>query len=492
MEDAGSVAVEVLITWGGNVLHTAHLSPGRSFYLGEEESKNLRCDFLVPAERLGATRAPLVQVSGGVSYAVILPGSTGTIDIGGRSISVADAVATNVVEPCVEMSGAHRIALHLGTRVRLTFGDFGFSTSAVPAGKRIKRSLFGAASLTALSMVGMSFLAHAMLLGGMAFFKPSLDAGDDDETRKERDVLMQQLLHASAEKEPEAKPEEKSDSAGPSGGSGKEASGEAGSMGKQDSRKTDGRVAIKGPKDNKEPNMSREALRAEAETFGMISALHGMGDPAAIKSPWAALAQGKDDVSANGAMWGSTLDDNAGAGGLTLSGIGDGGGSKYPGFYGLGSVGTIGGGKGGTGDQGFGQSHGKNLPDHVVKPIIMPRGVTVVSGKIPGEVIQRIVRQSFGRFRVCYEAGLRNNPALSGRVAVRFAIDRHGAVANASNGGSDLPDSTVVSCIVRSFSGLSFPEPEGGLVTVVYPIRFTPGGLGRAFGRASTTPLALC
>jgi hypothetical protein len=29
--------------------------------------------------------------------------------------------------------------------------------------------------------------------------------------------------------------------------------------------------------------------------------------------------------------------------------------------------------------------------------------------------------------------------------------------------------------VVRSFSGLSFPQPENGIVTVVYPISFAPG-----------------
>ena len=44
------------------------------------------------------------------------------------------------------------------------------------------------------------------------------------------------------------------------------------------------------------------------------------------------------------------------------------------------------------------------------------------NGRIPAEVIQRIVRQNFGRFRLCYENGLRNNPNLQGRVAVSFVI----------------------------------------------------------------------
>lgn len=102
-------------------------------------------------------------------------------------------------------------------------------------------------------------------------------------------------------------------------------------------------------------------------------------------------------------------------------------------------------------------------------------GAVTVSGRLPPEVIQRIVRQNFGRFRLCYENGLINNPNLIGRVTVRFVIGQDGAISNVSNGGSDLPDSRVVSCIVRAFYGMSFPQPEGGIVTVVYPIMMTPG-----------------
>jgi hypothetical protein len=70
---------------------------------------------------------------------------------------------------------------------------------------------------------------------------------------------------------------------------------------------------------------------------------------------------------------------------------------------------------------------------------------------------------------------MRQNPNLQGRVSVKFVIDRSGAVSTSQDGGSDLPDQSVVQCVVRGFQNLSFPQPEGGIVTVVYPIIFTPG-----------------
>jgi hypothetical protein len=103
------------------------------------------------------------------------------------------------------------------------------------------------------------------------------------------------------------------------------------------------------------------------------------------------------------------------------------------------------------------------------------QGMVTVRGDLPTEVIQRIVRQNFGRFRLCYELGLRSNAALSGRVTVKFVIDRTGAVTVASDGGSDLPDASVVQCVVRAFGSLSFPSPSSGIVVVLFPIEFSSG-----------------
>ena len=156
--------------------------------------------------------------------------------------------------------------------------------------------------------------------------------------------------------------------------------------------------------------------------------------------------------------------------------IGEGGNGRGEGI-GLGSIGTIGRGAGLGDGQGFGDGHGRLSPGRTPKP---PRvqftGTTSVNGRIPPEVIQRIVRQNYGRFRLCYEGGLRTNPSLTGRVSVRFVIGRDGAVSQVSNAGSDIPSPEVQQCVANSFYGLSFPQPEGGIVTVVYPIMFTPGG----------------
>ena len=89
-------------------------------------------------------------------------------------------------------------------------------------------------------------------------------------------------------------------------------------------------------------------------------------------------------------------------------------------------------------------------------------------------MVARVVRQSFGRFRLCYEAGLRTNPRLTGKVLTKFVIGRDGSVVQSSDAGSTVPDQGVVGCVVRGYGALSFPAPEGGIVVVTSPIELSP------------------
>jgi hypothetical protein len=56
---------------------------------------------------------------------------------------------------------------------------------------------------------------------------------------------------------------------------------------------------------------------------------------------------------------------------------------------------------------------------------------------------------------------------------VRFVIGRDGNVSNVSNGGSDVADAKMVSCVTAAYYGLSFPKPEAGIVTVLAPVLFS-------------------
>ena len=96
-------------------------------------------------------------------------------------------------------------------------------------------------------------------------------------------------------------------------------------------------------------------------------------------------------------------------------------------------------------------------------------------GRLAPEVIQNVVRQNFGRFRTCYEEALKRKPKLEGTVTVKYAIEPNGSTQGAADEGSTLPDLDAIQCVVHGFSALSYPPPQGGYVTVVYPIAFSPG-----------------
>lgn len=210
------------------------------------------------------------------------------------------------------------------------------------------------------------------------------------------------------------------------------------------------------------PNRQRETDRTEAATFGILSLLAGEEPSTRPGSSAFAPETGR---SAMGNIFGQTIDDAAGIGGLGLGGAGEGGGGKGAGIP-LGSIGTLGccGGRAPV------------LREHEVGYhwVSDGGGYPLVNGRLMPESVQRVVRQSFGRLRACYEAGLQRDPGLEGRVSVKFVIDPEGAVAMAMPwADTTLPDQEVARCVAKAYESMEFPKPTGGIVTVVYPVVFT-------------------
>ena len=479
-------AVEVMVLWGETVLHVAHLERSRSFVVGEDAA----CDYFIPCESLGTTHAPVVVTRGFESSLVILQGARGYVDLPGQGrVSFPDLVAAGRARPSAEVSGAFEYPLPAGAqaRVELAGSALAFQVSAVNAGKRIPVGVGASMEPAAFLFTGLSFLLHMGLVAAFAFFMPGMRGDNGEALDRDQILQMQKLLNAQADAEREKQETEQVSEVQPDqkeGGTGTRATGDEGSLGNPTTKETGHRYAVAGPKDNPDPHLARQAALNEAAQFGMIGILATMsgGDPNAPTAPWGREdSLGTAEKSARGNMFGDTIGDSFGAGGLGLSGVGEGGGGRGEGigignFGGLGNGGGLGKGQGiGDGTGGIGRGVGKPGEGHKVgSPKIREAGISV-GGRLPPEVIQRIVRQNFGRFRACYESGLRGNPSLQGRVGVKFVIDRSGAVSLSQDGGSDLPDRGVVQCVVSSFSSLSFPQPEGGMVTVVYPIMFTPG-----------------
>ncbi len=484
-------ALEILVFWGDTVLHVVHQNPARGFTVGEGAADGSPADFLIPSERLGFTLLPVVSVVAGEVRLCVPARAQGYLEDAARVRTSWDALRGSA-EPEVQVPGARSIALPLGARARLELGLFTVQIASVTAAKAPRAGLgewldqrVGYALLGSFALVGA-------FLGVVAYYVPPIGLEPDEGARDDQVRLIQQYLATSAERSRElAHDDSPNQSSSPQAGqSGARAPGEDGKAGSVNVRNRSGRMAVKGTPDEPNPHLSRAQALDEARHFG-INDLLGSMNALSGATPFNALgdltAVGRDPLSAMGNLWSDELGEGSGSGGLGLTGTGSGGGCKGANCgagYGIDTVGTMGGGLGtcdpktgpctGMGrGTGHGIGHGQGSHKTRVPQIRTPS--VDVSGRLPPEVIQRIVRQNYGRFRFCYEKGLAGNPSLAGRVGVRFVIGRDGAVSNVSESGSDLQNSTVSSCVIQSFYGLSFPAPEGGIVTVSYPIQFQPG-----------------
>ena len=139
--------------------------------------------------------------------------------------------------------------------------------------------------------------------------------------------------------------------------------------------------------------------------------------------------------AASGTPWAGDVGDTFGHGGLGLVGVG---------------------GSGGVGTTSATSSSGAKVTEVSAS----------VTGRLPPEVVRRIVRLNTPRLRHCYDTARKSDPTLAGTVQVKFAIGPSGDVTSASVGGGTLTNPSAVSCIATVFKGLSFPQPESGSVLV--------------------------
>lgn len=483
-------AIELRILWGTNVLRVVHVLPSQAFYLGDSTTTVAECHYVIPEGVLGVSRMPLVISRGPSSevrrHVLVPPRANAYVSLDGETrVPLAQLVALGRATQSPEVTGAYEIELPDGgeINIELADSDIAFHLRATRAGKPIAASWLAhecANEAGGLLYTGLSFVLHAGLLASLAFFMPRMGGDDADALDADRIMTMQKLLNASADREQAARQTEdaESESAVARGGGAAAARETGGTLGtaSPSAAHASHRYAVRGPTENPDPHLQRQLELQQAATFGAVGLLAGWftADPKAPTATWGRNdSLGRDAISALGNMFGDTIGDAAGTGGLgpTGSDLGGGGTAEAIGLNDLGDDFKHGHGPGA--DQGIGDSLGHSTRDHKVHSPRIREASVEVNGRIPREVIQRVVHQNFGRFRACYENGLRTNPGLQGRLVVKFVIDRTGAVALTADGGSELADATVVQCVTRAFLDLSFPPP-GGMVTVLYPVVLSP------------------
>ncbi len=74
--------------------------------------------------------------------------------------------------------------------------------------------------------------------------------------------------------------------------------------------------------------------------------------------------------------------------------------------------------------------------------------------------------------RSCYDAALRQDSTLSGKLLVRVRVSPTGGVCNASIVQDDIGSSVINTCVLSKFRSAGFPPPSGGCVDGQVPLNF--------------------
>jgi hypothetical protein len=108
-----------------------------------------------------------------------------------------------------------------------------------------------------------------------------------------------------------------------------------------------------------------------------------------------------------------------------------------------------------------GREFDAELRERVARRIVLPElrfGDTKAEGPLPRELVQRVVRQNFGRYRSCVAEGLPATPKASENIRLELEIEPDGRVGRVQSTGSTLKNAGVLRCIVDATKTLEFPE----------------------------------
>jgi TonB family protein len=237
------------------------------------------------------------------------------------------------------------------------------------------------------------------------------------------------------------------------------------------------------------------AARAAAEA-GVLGILGPRDGARAAHVVGRASALGADARDPLAGLVGNQIGESYGVGGLGLAGAAGRGRSSGARDVTLGTLGTIGRGGGGSNGAGYGRGSARLAGRRARTPSVMA-GRVEVRGSLDRELIRRVIRRHLNEVRTCYQRELQANPALFGRVTVRFTVEgATGQVTDASIASSTLNNTPVEECVAQAVRRWRFPTaPVAGTIVITYPFVFRAAGAGdppaetpRATGASSPTP----
>ncbi|HNK44493.1 MAG TPA: AgmX/PglI C-terminal domain-containing protein [Pseudomonadota bacterium] len=423
--------------------------------------------FKTPGENLPVERFPLVRSTGDQYEILLTQKMTGELQVGGKSIQIAELLGSGQARQA-DVQGAFVMPIPPEGRFSLQLGDSFFNVNSVAKPRAYPVPLdidWGTQSYT------------GAVFGAVALFMALIFSVPPDPKSLSLDAFMNDQRFAKlVQKPPEEKPEEIPDwlkkKAEEKDDGGKKAKESEGKMGKKDTNQKNKLYNIKGPQDNKDIKLAKEAAKDAAKNAGVLGLIRSgqMGNMASIFGRDSAL--GKDASDAMGGLVGTEAGDAYGGGGFGLVGAGGGGGGTGEGTIGLGNIGTVGHGAGGGG---YGAKVGALKGRKAGAPEVVP-GTAEVRGSLDKELIRRIIRRHINEVKFCYERELTRTPNMEGRVMVNFTIGPTGGVVASIVQSSTLGNPVVEQCIAGALRRWEFPRPQGGIVVVTYPFVLKAAG----------------
>lgn len=413
-----------------------------------EEWKN---EFYVPSDDLPSDDFKLFEWSGGGFVANISNKWTGFVDIGEQRKTFQQLIESG--KATANGPGQYQVALDDNTRIVADLGTSVIFSQMVPPGKKVVAKITDDLDYPFLAITG--FMAFLGLLFSIAIL--TSDPPPENEVLEVPDRFADLLLEKPEEIEP-PKQEKKPDS-NPDAGEGAKAKGAEGKVGKKD-------ATMQRAKGNKVEMAKMQQDREVAENAGVLGALRdGGGD---LDGVFGSSALNSDLAGGIGGLVGAK-GTQIGSGGLGSRGSGLGGGGTADGLGGLGTKGRGSGSSGyGTGGGSFGQKGEGGISKVGGDPIIL--------GALDKSLIDAVIKRNMNQIRYCYQRELTKNPALGGKITVKFVIAKDGSVTKADIKQSSMGSASVEGCIASRFLKFQFPEPKGGgIVIVSYPFIFQPG-----------------
>lgn len=138
--EPGGQCIEIMILWGASVLHTKHLTPPRSFYVGNAtagDRRRVRSFFPLHAPGLGTERAPIVLAGEDGAVTLVIPkGAEGWVELPSATRrTVQEVVDGGTTEVCEELPGARKMAFPFGSKACIEAYGVSFCVALSDSGR---------------------------------------------------------------------------------------------------------------------------------------------------------------------------------------------------------------------------------------------------------------------------------------------------------------------------------------------------------------------